>query len=306
MTVADIPLPKHLLAPDAGYGWRAVMRTLGGFLALLLLIPALARPWPWTATLLLPALGLMMYRMTVVMHDCAHATLFPSPRLNRLVGTLLGAAAGLSFRAFARLHRQHHAHVGLADDPQGPHYPGDWSRSRARLLRHLLRPLLGGNLPLLRRIPAALAAAPESPMWQRLAEPALIAGMQLAWAEIVSHGFRLWWLAPAPILAAATFGLFFSQLRGFAEHAALPGVDPAGHVRSHRPHPLDRILLYDVNFNHHREHHLYPQVPSCRLPALHAALTARDGSPIAPAATMFATIRQCWRAAGRATPRSAS
>ena len=297
MTVADLPFPKHLLAPDAGYGWRAVMRNLGGFLALLLLMPALARPWPWTAALLLPALGLMMYRMTVVMHDCAHATLFASPRLNRLVGTLLGAAAGLSFRAFAGLHRQHHERVGLVDDPQGPHYPGDWSRSRVRLLGHLLRPLLGGNLPLLRRMRAALAAAP---LRRRLGEPALIAGLQLAWAAIVSDGFRLWWLAPAPLLAAATFGLFFSQLRGFAEHAALPGTDPAGHVRSHRPHPLDRILLYDVNFNYHREHHCYPQVPSCRLPALHMALAARDGSPIGLPATMFATLGQCWRAAGSA------
>jgi fatty acid desaturase len=278
------------------------MRNLGGFLALLLLMPALARPWPWTSALLLSALGLMMYRMTVVMHDCAHATLFPSRLLNRLVGTLLGAAAGLSFRAFAGLHRHHHERVGLADDPQGPHYPGDWSRSRARLLRHLLRPLLGGNLPLLGRIPAALAAAPQR---HRLTEPVLIAGLQLAWAAIVSHGFQLWWLAPAPILAAATFGLFFSQLRGFAEHAALPGTDPAGHVRSHRPHPLDRLLLYDVNFNYHREHHHYPQVPSCRLPALHAALAAQGGWPIAPPATMFATLRQCWRAAGAATPGSA-
>jgi fatty acid desaturase len=151
------------------------------------------------------------------------------------------------------------------------------------------------------RIPAALAAAP---LGQRLTEPVLIAGLQLAWAAIVSHGFQLWWLAPAPIVAAATFGLFFSQLRGFAEHAALPGTDPAGHVRSHRPHPLDRILLYDVNFNYHREHHCYPQVPSCRLPALHAALAAQSGRPIAPPAAMFATLRRCWRAAGRATPGS--
>ena len=294
------PFPKHLLAPDAGYGWHAVIRNLGGFIALLALTPALAGHWAWVPALLMPALGLMMYRITIVMHDCAHETLFPSRRLNRVVGTLLGAAAGLSFRAYTRLHRRHHQRAGLADDPQGPHYLGDWSRSRARLLWHLLRPLLGCHLLLLRRLPAELAAATELPARHRLGELALIAGLQFAWAAVISRGFHLWWLAPAPILAAATFGLFFSQLRGFAEHAAMPGTDPAGFVRSHRPHPIDRILLHDVNFNYHREHHLHPQVPSRHLPAVQAALAGEQGSPTPLPATMFATIWRCWLAAGAA------
>lgn len=296
MTAVDHPpLPTHLLAPDAGYGWSAAIRNFIGFVALLLLMPVLAGSRPWTAALLVPALGLMMYRMTIVMHDCAHETLFPSRRLNRVVGTLLGAAAGLSFHGFARSHRQHHRRAGLPDDPQGPHYLGDWSRPW--LLWHLLRPLLGGNLPLLRRIPPAFAAA-ELPAWQRLAEPALVAGLQLIWAAVVSRGFQLWWLTPAPILAAATFGMFFSQLRGFAEHAAAPGAEPAGFVRSHRSHPIDRLLLYDLNFNYHREHHLYPGLPSCRLPALQAALAAERGAPTVLPPTMFATIWRRWLAAG--------
>src|SRR5262249_6131064 len=156
-----------------------------------------------------------------------------------------------------QLHRRHHQRAGLADDPQGPHYLGDRSRSRARMLWHLLRPLLGYNLVLLRRLPEELMGASALPIRHHLAELALIAGLQVLWAAIISHGFRLWWLAPAPIITAATFGLFFSQLRGFAEHAATPGTDPAGFVRSHRPHSIDRLLLHDLNFNYHREHHLH-------------------------------------------------
>src|SRR5262249_43099910 len=125
-------IPKYLLVPDTGYGWRAVIRNMGGFMALLALIPVSAHHTTWTPALLMPALGLMTYRMTIVMHDCAHETLFPSRRLNRVIGTLLGAAAGLSFHAYTRLHRRHHQRAGLADDPQGPHYLGDWSRSRTR------------------------------------------------------------------------------------------------------------------------------------------------------------------------------
>jgi hypothetical protein len=51
MTVAECPLPKHLLVPDAGYGWRAVARNLGGFLALLLLMR-------WAVDLVVPGAGL--------------------------------------------------------------------------------------------------------------------------------------------------------------------------------------------------------------------------------------------------------
>lgn len=301
MTAVDAsPAPQHLSVPDARYGRRAVIRNLGGFVALLVLTPALAGHSVWMLAVLAPAIGLMMYRMTVVMHDCAHETLLPSRRLNRIVGTMLGAAAGLSFHTFARLHRRHHQRAGLADDPQGPHYLGAWSRSRARILWHLLRPLVGYNLLLFRRLSAELSGATDVPAAHRLAELVLIAGVQFACAAVISHGFRLWWLAPVPFLSAATFGLFFSQLRGFAEHVAMPGADPAGVVRSHRPHPIDRILLYDVNFNYHREHHLYPQVPSCHLPAVHAALASERGSSAALPATMFATIWRRWVAAGAA------
>ena len=300
MTAVLVPcIPKRLLAPDPGYGWSAVARNLGGFIGLLVLTPALAGHSAWALTVVVPAIGLMMYRMTIVMHDCAHETLFSSPRLNRIVGTMLGAAAGIGFRAFARLHRRHHRRVGLADDPQGPHYLGLRSSSRGRILWHLLRPLVGYNLLLFRRLAAELSGTADVPARQRVAELALVAGVQLVCAAIVSRGFQLWWLAPAPLLSAATFGLFLSQLRGFAEHIALPGVDPAGVVRSHRPHLLDRILLYDVNFNHHREHHLYPQVPSCRLPAVAAALAAERNSS-APPPTMLATIWRRWVAAGDA------
>jgi fatty acid desaturase len=311
MTAVHAPsIPKRLLAPDPRYGWSAVARNLGVFVGLLVLTPALSGHAAWALPAVVPAIGLMMYRMTVVMHDCVHETLLPSPRLNRIVGTMLGAAAGISFRAFARLHRRHHRRAGLADDPQGPHYLGLRSSSRGKILWHLLRPLVGYNLLLFRRLAAELAGAADVPARQRMAELALVAGVQLACAAIVSHGFQLWWLAPAPLLSAATFGLFLSQLRGFAEHIALPGVDPAGFVRSHQPHPLDRILLYDVNFNHHREHHLYPQVPSCHLPALAAALAAERDSSEAPPPTMFATIRRRLVAAGatvtdRANPRAA-
>jgi len=183
------PLPKHLLVPDARYGWSAVARNLGGFVGLLVLTPALAGRSAWASMIIAPSLGLMMYRMTVVMHDCAHGTLFSSRRLNRFVGTMLGAAAGISFRAFTRLHRRHHRRAGLADDPQGPHYLGLLSSSRGMILWHLVRPLLGHNLLLFRRMSAELSRAADAPARRRLAELVLIAGVQFVCAAVISRGF---------------------------------------------------------------------------------------------------------------------
>ena len=60
----------------------------------------------------------------------------------------------------------------------------------------------------------------------------------------------------------------------------------AGHVRSHAPHWLDRVLLYDLNFNYHREHHLYPHHSSRDLAALNGRLS--DRAPLA--ASMFCTL----------------
>ena len=109
-------------------------------------------------------------------------------------------------------------------------------------------------------------------------------------AVIASYGFVFWWLAPLPIVSGATFGLFFAQLRGFAEHVAIPGQISAGCVRSHRQIKIDVFLLYDLNFNFHRDHHLYPRVPSCHLPELHRRLVSQQPDEFALASGMFSTI----------------
>jgi fatty acid desaturase len=70
----------------------------------------------------------------------------------------------------------------------------------------------------------------------------------------------------------------------------MPGVDPRGNVRSHRPNPMDRLLLYDLNFNLHREHHLYPNVPSCRLPALQRLVSVGDRTEPSMVATVFRRV----------------
>lgn len=104
------------------------------------------------------------------------------------------------------------------------------------------------------------------------------------WSAVVRNLvplIALYVLALLPFVSAVTFGLFLSQLRGIAEHGVRGTDDPVGFVRSHSPDVLSKLLLYDLNYNFHDEHHRYPKVPSWHLPALGVALRTRS---------MFGTI----------------
>jgi acyl-lipid omega-6 desaturase (Delta-12 desaturase) len=248
----------------------------------------------------MPALGLAMYRLTIVMHDCVHGTLFQSRRANRVLGVVTGAVSGIEFHAFARLHSKHHRLLGRNDDPQGPDYLGVRA-SKAGTLWHLLRPLFGLNVIKLWQV----AREVEKPALSRqkyLGHLLPVVAAQSCAALIASGGLAHWWLAPLPVASAATFGLFFAQLRAFAEHVALPGDRAEGCVRSHSPRMIDRLLLYDLNFNYHREHHLYPGAPSCHLPELHHRLVAERPQAFKLAPGMFATIGAALSGRAAASP----
>jgi fatty acid desaturase len=279
-----VELKREWREPSNLYGWSAVLRNALPLLALYWLAPVLAdgnASVPW---LLAPAIGLLVYRLTVVMHDCTHYTLFVGRRLNKAIGSLLGAITGVDFSCFSEQHWRHHRSYGETIDPQGFHYVGLKRMSRAEFRRHLLKPLLGLNL---RYTLSESVLAPRN--LARLSKTGglvLVAVVQLGLLVVVTGAGRHPLLAGLPLLSTATFGLFFSQLRGIAEHGVADELTAPRSVRSHAPNLWDRVLLYDVNFNYHREHHEHPQIPSRHLPALQRQSNAPYASE-----SMFHTLR---------------
>lgn len=162
------------------------------------------------------------------------------------------------------------------------------------VLRHLAKPLLG--LKLRNVLDESLLAPGNLARSVRTGEIVVVVFVQVAVLAIVTGLGRYPLLALLPFVSGVTFGLFFSQLRGIAEHGQIGG-SREHTVRSHQPNWLDRVLLYDVNFHCHAEHHANPQVPSCHLPALRRATAA----PEAPK-SMFGTLRDIYeeRKASRA------
>ena len=104
---------------------------------------------------------------------------------------------------------------------------------------------------------------------------------------VVTDGGRHLHLAMLPLVSAATFGLFLSQLRGLAEHGSLSVVAQAGIVRSHSARLLERLVLYDLHFNYHSAHHRWPHCPSRHLPLVHERHLAGH-VPLEP--SMLATV----------------
>lgn len=267
-----------------------MLRNLLVVLGLFTLSPVLADVAPMAPWLLSPLIGLFVYRLTVVMHDCTHYTLFRSRRLNQAVGSLLGAITGIDFRSFSEQHWRHHRSYGEPGDPQGFHYLDLKRMSRPTFLWHVFKPLLGFNL---RPTFAESVLAPRNAVRLVANGGIVLVGLaQLTILALVTGLGRHPILVLLPLVSTATFGLFFSQLRGIAEHGVVDAGADLRNVRSHPPHLLDRLLLYDVNFNYHWEHHEQPQIPSCHLPAVHekAKVACVPMSMFGTIRTMYASL----------------
>lgn len=266
---------RHL-QPSDRYGAYAVIRNVLPLFALLALAPILAARSIAAAWSLAPLVGLFLYRITIVMHDCVHRTLFRSPRLNDWIGSMLGAVTGIDLRRFRTLHSKHHRLYGHAEDPQGFHYLGVQRWGRAQFAWHLVKPLFGTNLRYVLR---------ESMLYPgnfrravRRGDAVVFLSVQILMFFVVTGGERYLHLALLPFVSAATFGLFFSQLRGLAEHGSRSEVDQAGYVRSHSARALEQFVLYDLHFNYHSAHHRWPQCPSRHLPLVHERYLAEHVS----------------------------
>jgi acyl-lipid omega-6 desaturase (Delta-12 desaturase) len=273
------------LQPSDRYGAWAVIRNVLPLFALLMLTPMLAARSIAAAWSVAPLVGLFLYRVTIVMHDCIHGTLFRSSRVNDGISRLLGAVTGIDVRRFRAQHWRHHRTYGRAEDPQGFHYLGVERLSRRQFAWHVVKPLFGANLRYVLR-ESMLHPGNLRPALRR-GDAVMFVSVQLAMMFVVTGGGSQLSLALLPFVSAATFGLFFSQVRGLAEHGPSGDADQAGFVRSHAARVLERIFLYDLHFNYHSAHHRWPQVPSCHLPLVHERYLAAD-LPLEP--SMLATV----------------
>lgn len=275
----NVTLPASFREPDSFYGAIGAFIVFAPIFFLIGVAPLLYQHvHPILVIFIIPVLGVYIYKITIVMHDCAHNTLFRGKAANHLFGTIGGYFLGSDFEAFTANHFAHHRNYGVDGDPQGADYLNLQGKGRHEILWHLLRPLIGYNLFKLWQfapeLPDGDTPKPSTPAAppRRASRTKFVAGVLVVQGTIalLATGFGA---APYLVvlypLSAATFALFLSQLRGFAEHVADEGQPEESSVRTHLPNLFDRFFFYHLNFNYHVEHHLYPYVPSCHLSEVH-------------------------------------
>jgi fatty acid desaturase len=260
---------------------------------------AIAWPTPTGVLVALVVIGGRQLGLGILMHDCAHRALFPSPAANDRVGQWLCAAPVFAdLEVYRRYHMTHHRTTGTEADPDLPNYRG-YPVARASFARKLLRDLSGltglraaAALAALyahadpkalqlgysyRRAAAAgpTAAGPRSLRHLAWNLRRVIAAQAAGLALLCALGHPLAWLLwPAAWL---TTYMLFSRIRNAAEHGGLPGTrdtDPWLNTRSVRARWWERLTVAPNHVNWHFEHHLAPTVPAYRLGTMHRQLVA--------------------------------
>lgn len=235
-------------------------------------VVAVAEP-VWIKLLSAFLLGSMLHTMTILQHDCGHASAYASPRLNLWVGRALAWFIIMPFTTFTELHRNHHAWLG-----DRKRDPDEWFYE-AGTARLFLRECL--FMP--RFIWLSLSGSHCAPgMAQRVK-------MELL-ATLVSHAALAIWLIGMGRVDILLYGLVLPMLllgglfnpisRGF-EHFPLSwktDTDPDRYRLSQNTVTVTSpfIGFLWANINYHVEHHMYPQVPFYRLPRVHRLLRKHD------------------------------
>lgn len=240
---------------------------LGAILACGWAIAAGVPGWP----LLLPVQGVLIAFLFTLQHECTHRTPFAHDRLCDVVGHGAGFLILNPFLWFRAFHFAHHRHTNRPGDPEldGPeietraqwlwHVSGvPYWRTQAALMIRLLR---GTERP--EWLPERLRPRAEAEA-RVLAVLYALAALSLIWSPLV-----LWvWVLPV-LLGQPALRVYL-----LAEHGDCPRVaDMLANTRTTFTTAAVRWLAW--NMPYHAEHHLAPQVPFHRLPALHALIRAR-------------------------------
>jgi len=225
----------------------------------------------------------------LLMHEGMHGVLFANRRWNWMASVLLGSTFIMSFSAYRVLHLRHHRYLGDPRDPDDYH---NYSRSRPMVwCLHFVRLTFG---PLLYVCLIPVLALKHGSFAQRkliCIEYMLLASIySVLLKTFVYRDLFVVWFVPLLVMGALT------AIRGFTQHGITEASDPYLASRTMLPSPM--VAFFLLNENYHLEHHLFPEVPSYHLPALHELIWPK--LPRAVSGTSYLAFLAAFL---RATPR---
>lgn len=239
----------------------AVLWATGAALAVVVAPQTGAFEWPVRILGVLVAFGGLNILM-LLSHEGHHGLLACRPFVNALLSLAVCAPLLHAPSAYRVLHTLHHRHLGGPGDPD--EYT-NYAKGRRLWVMHWLR-LTVGPVVYIPLIPVVgLRRARGQDRWQIAVEYGLLLPLWVAVFLVWPISSLAWaWLVPGLMVAA------MNSVRGLTQHTLTDPRDAALAARTVLLGRFGSFLL--LNENLHLEHHLFPDVPSYNLPALHNAL----------------------------------
>lgn len=229
--------------------------------------------WPWSGLVSVIVTGVAVAQFSSLQHEMLHGHPFRNPHLNHAI-VFPALALVIPYERFRDTHLQHHHDPALTDpydDPESNYQdPAVWAR-----MPRPLRALLRLNNTLLGRI----LLGPAVGTWFfvksdlaliRAGRPGILRAWVLNGLGVLLVLGWLWAFTAMPVwayVAAAYLGYSLLKIRTYLEHRA----HEAPRARTVIIEDRGPLALLYLNNNLHVVHHMHPQVPWYRLPALYAA-----------------------------------
>jgi len=295
LTAGDIFSREEIRELTTASNLRGALSVLRTWLVIALCFVVLAwAPNPLMIAVAIVVLGSKQLALAVLMHECAHRSLFASRELNAFVGHwFCGAPTWSRIEAYREHHLQHHTYTGTDKDPDRslvdpfPTTPTSFGR---KVLRDLSGVAGFKRAVGLMAMDVGFIAYTDAPEFHRLDQAGrtrrdvvetgvknfgptfMVNGLLWGVLFALGHGwlYALWCVA-----WLTTYGLFL-RVRAIAEHACTDWTpDRLANTRTTKTTILSRLLVAPHDVNYHLEHHLLMTVPHYNLARMHVLLKER-------------------------------
>ena len=264
-----------------------------------------AMPW-LTLPLGFLASGFLV-RTFIIMHDCAHASFLPWPKVNDALGFITGVLTFTPFQQWRRDHALHHASSGDLDRRGHGDVPtitkaeylarNKWGRLQYRLIRHPVSLMLIGPVHLMvnqrfrGRSKATKTKQLYSVWYTNLAIVVIVALTTYFWS------YKAFWLVYLPSMyIAAAIGIWLFYVQHQFEDAywesheewdyATAAITGSSYLRLN---PFLRWFTGSIGLHH--VHHLGPKIPNYRLQKAHDENPIFEKAPVMTFGMGFRALR---------------
>lgn len=207
--------------------------------------------------------GVYAYKFSFIMHDCAHNSLFKSKKLCERLGHFIGLIVATEYNSYRKVHLLHHINLG------NKKLDNDYDEYTFKeKFVHLIKPLLFLRVFNFLKKNNRLVERDERNYSNQVKWIIQFAAIQFIIISIISNLGTSIYKIFFYYIALSTVSLFLGRLRTTAEHGrSIKSEDKDKEfTKTHYPNFVDRLFLYDANFNYHLEHHLFPQMSSFHYP----------------------------------------